>query len=74
MFTNEDRDLILEVTAADPAYMFGLLESAMYDREADVTDVAEARLIIEELAHLCATTMDPGTAARVARFLKETKT
>jgi hypothetical protein len=72
-FSAADRDTIIEITRADPEYMLGLLESSMYDSTVDVTDVAEARLIMAELAALCATTMAPGTAARVARFMDETK-
>lgn len=71
-FTPDERETIIEVTQADPAYMLGLLESTIYDQSVDVTDVAEARHIVTELAHLCATTMDVGTRARVARFLETT--
>ena len=72
MLTREDRETILEVTAADPAYMLDLLETTMYASDVDTTAVQEARIIIAELARLCATTMDPGTRARVAGFLEET--
>lgn len=72
VFSQDERDTILEVTAADPAYMLGLLESTMYDQSVDVTDIAEARIIVTELAHLCATTMDVGTRSRVRSFLEET--
>jgi hypothetical protein len=72
MFDASERETIIELTAADPAYMVGLLESTIYDASVDVTDVQEARLLLQELALLCATTMDPGTRARVARFLEET--
>lgn len=53
--------------------MLGLLESTIYDQSVDVTDVAETRHIVQELAHLCATQMDVGTRARVARFLNDTQ-
>ena len=73
MFTPDERATIIEVTAADPAYMVDLLSTALYDQSVDVTAVQEARLLMAELAALTATQLDEGTRARIARFMEETK-
>ena len=71
MFTKEERALVLATARTDPGYLLDLLELVTYANQVDVTEAQEARLLIEELTHLCASQLEPGVAARVARFLEE---
>ncbi len=72
MLSKDDRATIRAATLDDPDFVIDLLEESLYNNAVGVTDATEARMLIEELSHLCATRLEPGTAARVARFLQMT--
>ncbi len=72
MLSKEDRAAIRAATLDDPDFVIDLLAESLYNNAVDVTDAMEARMLIEELSHLAATQMAPGTAARAARFLQTT--